>query len=190
MIKQMETTEQWIRSIRDGNEQVIGLLYDQFRTPFLHWSKHHYNLEEEDLIDVFQDAVIIFYQKIAEERLTSIESSIKTYLFGIAKYLIFRKLKDKKRSPVEVDNIPDLEVDPIYFQKEEESERQVFLQNAINQLGPSCKQIVDFFYFYNYSLDAIANRMRYKNTETVKSQKQRCMRQLKKILESAKGNYE
>ena len=46
-----------------------------------------------------------------------------------------------------------------------------------------CKSILKYYYYENFSMNKIAEAMKYKNANTVKSQKLRCMKYLEESLE-------
>lgn len=54
---------------------------------------------------------------------------------------------------------------------------------AISMKEP-CKSILKYYYYENLSMDKIAEVMKYKNADTVKSQKLRCMKYLEDSLEN------
>jgi RNA polymerase sigma-70 factor (ECF subfamily) len=141
-------------------------------------------LGREPLVDIYQDAVIILYQNVAEKKVDSLNSTLKTYLFGIAKHLIFRELKRQKSVPQRLDDIPEVAVAPHYLQQATEDHTQYQIRSALAQLGASCRQLIEYFYYYNFSMEVIAHRMRYKNANTVKAQKRRCMQQLEDLFKA------
>ena len=178
----MKPTAQLLKAIREGEESVIEEVYRSNRAKFLEWAKKHYPLSEDELLDIFQDAVIVFYQNTVEEKITDLRSSLSTYLFGIAKNLILKKLHKKKRMPLQLDEIPELAVAPQYLAESAVEQEQQRMRTALQQLGQVCRQILEYFYYYGFSLEVIAERLEYKNANTVKAQKHRCMKQLEEQL--------
>lgn len=181
----MDATAGLLAAIRNGDESVIGKLYDQHRTRFLIWGKRKFPLEQTVLVDIYQDAVIILYQNVAEGKVTELSSSLETYLFGIAKHLCLRELRRRKRAIGQEDEIPEVAVAPEFLQKEEQDHRQTLLQEGLRLLGSNCRQMIEFFYYYNFSHEVIADRLSYKSANAVKTQKHRCMQQLKNLLQNA-----
>lgn len=178
----MEATAAMLQAIRAGDETVVNRIYQENRERFLGWARHHYPLEEEILVDIYQDAVIILYQNVVEEKITELKSSLSTYLFGIAKNLILKALRQNKRTPLQLDQIPEVSVAPRFLQQTNRDHEQHKMQAALARLGKTCKQILEYFYYYEFSLEVIAERLEYKNANTVKAQKHRCMKQLEEQL--------
>ena len=181
----MDATAGLLAAIRNGDESVIGKLYDQHRTRFLIWGKRKFPLEQTALVDIYQDAVIILYQNVAEGKVTELSSSLETYLFGIAKHLCLRELRRRKRAITQEDEIPEVAVAPEFLRKEEKDHHQTLLQEGLRLLGSNCRQMIEFFYYYNFSHEVIADRLSYKSANAVKTQKHRCMQQLKDLLQNA-----
>lgn len=178
----MEATAAMLQAIRAGDETIVNRIYRENREGFLGWARRHYPLEEEVLVDIYQDAVIILYQNVVEEKVTDLRSTLTTYLFGIAKNLILKALRQKKRTPLQLDQIPEVAVAPHFLQKTEHDHQQQKVRAALARLGKVCQQILEYFYYYEFSLEVIAERLAYKNANTVKAQKHRCMKQLEEQL--------
>lgn len=178
----MEATAAMLKAIREGNEAVVDQLYSENRERFLSWAGRHYPLEEAALLDIYQDAVIILYQNVVEEKITELRSTLSTYLFGIAKNLILKAMRQQKRTPLQLDQLPEVAVAPKYLADNEPSDLQQQIRSALNQLGKACRQILEFYYYYDFNLEVIAERLNYKNANTVKAQKHRCMKQMEERL--------
>ncbi len=177
----MVATPDVIAAIHQGNETIISRLYEEHRDAFFAWARKSFGLDDDTLVDIYQDAVIILYQNVMEEKITELKSSIRTYLFGIAKHLIFRELRSRKKSPVQLDRVAEIAVAPKYLAYEEEDHQRQVVRQALSALGDTCRQLIEYFYYYNYSMEIIAQRMRYKNSDTVKAKKHRCMKQLEQF---------
>ena len=73
-----------IEDLRTGNNRIYSLLYKENKEAFYSYARK-FTISEEEIEEVYQDALVVFYENIAEGKLTSFESSIKTYLFSIGK---------------------------------------------------------------------------------------------------------
>ena len=136
----MSATATVLTEIKEGNEQVMAQLYNDYRAPFLAWARKYFTLDDETLIDVFQDAVIVLYQNVVEEKLTQLDSSLKTYLFGIGKNLLYKRLRKTKREMVAEDEIPEQAVAPRFLQVVQREHEQHQLRAALSTLGERCRQ--------------------------------------------------
>ena len=173
-----ESDNIYINEIKNGDENCIKKIYDRYRNEFLKWAGYNYNLEYNTAIDIFQDSMVILYENIVSEKLTNLTSSLKTYLFSIAKNQILKR--NQKESKLSFhDQSLDIRKDQEILSGLELSDRQYFIKKIVDQMGEPCKSILKMYYFNRYPMDVIAARMKYKNSNVVKSQKLRCLNDLK-----------
>lgn len=60
--------QQIIQELQGGNQKVLDQLYESFRDPFLFWLASRFKASNEEAVDIFQDALIIFYKKVISEQ--------------------------------------------------------------------------------------------------------------------------
>ena len=65
---------------------------------------------------------------------------------------------------------------------EKRIEREDFVDRMVGDMKPPCSQILQMFYFDKKKGEEIAEAMGYANTDTVKTQKYKCMQKLKPLL--------
>jgi DNA-directed RNA polymerase specialized sigma24 family protein len=70
------------------------------------------------------------------------------------------------------------------YESEALTERQRVVQQAFSQSTDTCRQVLSYFYYENLSHDEIAARMGYKNSDTCKTQKMKCLTKLKMAVKS------
>src|SRR5688572_28135024 len=100
---------------------------------------------------MFQVTLISFYENVTNDKLTTLSSSLRTYLFAIGKYKI---LRDKKKGVMyaNLDDIPDIKL----LGNEEdgyalELEQQTKVHAALAKLGGDCQKLLEMFYFQELS---------------------------------------
>jgi RNA polymerase sigma factor (sigma-70 family) len=165
-----------IELLRNGDSKTIEKIYQTHRKAFLSFGAK-YNLSTDDLLDVYQDSIIAFIENIKKGHLDNLKSEVKTYLFSIGKYLIFKQLKEKSNNP------PEEITDKIeWFEIDDENAEISQIEHALAQLGEQCYKILKLFYYEEKKLDEILQILPYENKDVLKSQKSRCLKQLKKIL--------
>ncbi|WP_396177320.1 RNA polymerase sigma factor [Flavobacterium sp.] len=65
---------------------------------------------------------------------------------------------------------------------EEETNLQIeMLQNGFKKLGEQCRKVLHLFYYEEKKLDEIQSLLGYTNKDVLKSQKSRCLKQLKEL---------
>ena len=178
--------EKSILEIKNGNEKVLTEIYKSFRDEFIRWSGRHYQCQEEVAKDVYQMAIVIFYENIMSGKLTQLKSSVKTYLFAIGKNKILELgVASRKTERMEENFV----YEPLESVPEAEREEMfVLLEKALHELGEPCKTLLELYYFKNYSIEQIANFMNYKGNDSAKTQKYKCLTRLKKIFSEQKSS--
>ncbi|MDN5215411.1 sigma-70 family RNA polymerase sigma factor [Fulvivirgaceae bacterium BMA12] len=165
---------------------MVGL-YTRYRHQFLAWALRKYNLSEEDGYDIFQDAVIAFYENVKGGKIHQLNYTIKTYLFAIAKNLLLNKLKYNQRFKDHPDEFDHL-INETHFENDIiVNEKNQFVTAHLEKLGEPCHSILKLFYYDSFSMESIATKLDYKNKDVVKSQKLRCIKELRKALVKAFG---
>ena len=174
--------KQLLQALQTEGSKALEQLYVAYREDFLAFARR-YETEEADILDVYQDAIIALFENVNSGKISSLKSTVKTYLFSIGKFKLIDRLKAKgKMLPTEeVDQWND-QIDNSFEEQEELTQRQLELKEAINELGEQCKELLTLFYYRQYSIEAIRLTMDYKNDNTVKANKSRCMKSLREII--------
>ncbi|MBM1105702.1 sigma-70 family RNA polymerase sigma factor [Aurantibacter crassamenti] len=181
-----ETAVVTLEDLRKGSDSVLKKVYEENREKFLNFAKR-YNLTEEENIDVYQDAYVIFYDNVMSGKVESFTSSISTYLFGIGKYLIFDQMRKNKKT---VGNNFDLSrvgesdelVSTFEIEKPGLTTEQQLLRKYFETLGKKCQELLTLFYYRGLTIQEIMETGGYNSENVVKSQKSRCMKTLKERI--------
>jgi len=175
-----ENSKNIIDLIKSGDQIALKNIYDENREAFIKFSRL-YNVEKYDALDIYQDAIIILYDNIVNGKIKELRSKVSTYLFAIGKYKIFQLHRDNAK--VELKNELIVEEENIYLDvnlyDEKLTNQQELLNKYYSQLGNRCKEILKLFYYEGYTLDEIVDILDYSDKKVLKSQKSRCMKQLK-----------
>lgn len=177
----MKTPTNWAVYILENENQALSEIYDEHRSAFLGWVQKSSNCSRDEALELFQTSIVILYENVISGKLTKLDN-VKSYLFTIGKNKMmehFRKLK--KTQHVEIkDNLLKSAITE-EFEMEDENEDVFKISDALLQLGDPCKTLLENFYFRKMSLDEIAQEMDYKNTDTVKTKKFKCIQRLRKM---------
>jgi len=170
-----------IELLKKGDEKTIHQLYVDHKNGFTLFA-NKYDLSSDDLLDIYQDSIIALCENAKKGTIDNLESSLSTYLFSIGKYMIYRKLKTKNKS-ISIDSddqFPQVAEDEI---DETENEDEVrLLQENFKKLGEQCQKVLRLFYYEEKKLDVIQIELNYTNKDVLKSQKSRCLKQLKDLI--------
>lgn len=187
MKRKYSTDELVIQGILYSDDKALTFLYKEYSGMIENMVITN-NGTKEDARDIFQDTIIIFYEKIKSGTL-SLTCSIKTYLFSISRNLWLYRLRKTGRDNSLNESFLVAEQEEIhvdyYYDGESNCENMV---DFIHLLGDSCKKILMFFYYEKLSTRDIAAKMNLAGSDYVKTQKYRCLQKLKSIYLNKKQN--
>lgn len=169
-----------IQALKHGDKQRLQQFYEENRQPFIRFAKQ-YALSKDDIQDIYQDATIAFIENIEKGKINELKSSVSTYLFAIGKLMIFQRIK--KGSKTEF--CADFESLGMVWEELDSEEDQIAgekLKIALLKLGVQCRNILELFYYREMKLEKIKTTLGYESKDVVKSQKSRCLKQLKKLM--------
>lgn len=169
--------QQIIKQLRIGNPKAISLLYEYF--PVVKKFVLKNSGSESDAKDIFQESLIILYKKLLSNSF-ELNSKIETFIFGICKNLWFEELRKRNKRSLDVlsKNMEFEETIKNHFEEEKQYKK---LDSILQKLGEKCKQILLMFYYRNKTMKEIAQKLDYKNVNTVKTQKYKCLERAKKM---------
>lgn len=173
----------WILNLRQNGLQAIETLYQEWRNDFVAFAQR-YGAPEEDILDAYQDAVVVLYENILNGKLQQFSSTPKTYLFSIGKYKLLNKLKAKNKL-VGLSANESEGAEEWTYPEQDLNQRQQRMYQALKQLGASCQQLIQLFYYQKLSIREIVVKAGFKNENTVKAQKSRCIKSLRERLQKA-----
>lgn len=179
--------ENHIKALKTGDPLEVSKLYNSQREAFLNFGKK-YGLSYDDLCDIYQEAFMALRKHALNDKLSSVNSSLKTYLFGIGKFMIFDLLKEKKRTttyePSKIGIHDAIEIISTEINEEELSHEQGLLKIYFKKLGKKCQEVLTLFYSRGLSIDEIVEHSGYTDGSVVRSQKSRCLKTLKDMIKS------
>lgn len=137
-----------------------------------------------DAADLVQDVVVSVYQQIRKGAYTPLPNKpLEAYVRTIMRnqwYKVLRQRRHQNEEPLPPDGLAE-EIPP----DETDSER---VENALNQLGKTCQQILKDYYLNSLPLSEIADELG-KSYAAIKEQKYRCMQHLKSLLSTSTTSF-
>jgi RNA polymerase sigma-70 factor (ECF subfamily) len=170
-----------ILAIKKKNEFLVGKIYALYRNEFLFFLQSRFSINPDDILEIYQDAFLVLCNKIYENKLNAdnLKSSLKTYLFGVGLRIAFNvSRRNGKMHEQEFNETFDIPEDESVLGEENEK----IIQKAVNEMGEPCHTILVKQYWEGKSGDEIAVEMNYKNPDTAKTQKYKCIQKLKSEL--------
>ena len=175
------TEQHLIELLKNSDEKTLKMVYLENRSAFKQFARK-LSVTDEDIFDAYQDAIIILREKALTGDLDNLTCSIKTYLFGIGKHILYDKTRKNNK------NITNYNFEKVSHNFQEiieeidENNLTIFeksLQIGFISLGKKCKEILTLFYYRGYTIEEITEKLNYENKNVAKSQKSRCLKKLK-----------
>ncbi len=171
-----------IERIRQGDKNPLADVYKTFRTEFLNWATAHYTCTREEARDIYQAVIITLYDNIQNRKLEQLNGSIKTYLFAIGKYKILELRRAEKKFDLQT-QVEELELTDVKDWEKEKKENDLYrVESAMQQMGEPCKTMLELYYLHGMSYEELAKHLNYKNSDTIKNLKCRCLTRLRQLV--------
>lgn len=176
-----------VSDLQAGNQSRLREVYEAYRKPFLLWAVSRFRCQEEEAREVYQDLILAFYENVMNGKVNTLNSKLQTYLFGIGKFILLKRIEKGKRLDELGEDSLDIAIpaDQLPGYETEQTERSDSMMAAINQLGDNCRDLLIHVYYHRLSGEIIADRLGYKNPDVVKSQKARCMKKLRTLIQTS-----
>lgn len=184
MTKKEFTDSEFVEGLKFRREDVLRVLYKKHYPPILKFILNN-NGSEDDARDIYQESILVLYNNAQKENFILI-ASLSTYINAIARRMWLKHLnKNGKlvRIESEDDFTNDFSGSNEQVKTHEEKELQFSKMNsALAELGEPCKTLIEDFYVRQMSMDDIADKFGYTNSDNAKTQKYKCLQRLKKLF--------
>ncbi len=184
--KSLSMDKEEVEILKSDDRLRLKAMYNGYRAEFLGFGKR-YGLDQDALADVYQEAFLALRKRAILGKLDVVDSSMKTYLFGIGKFKIYDELKKKQmKVPYEANlHVADQDIPEILLNDIRPlTQEQILLRKYFKQLGEKCRQVLTLFYYRGLNIKEIAEQAGYSNINVVKAQKSRCLKTLKQLINS------
>ena len=138
----------------------------------------------EDAKDIFHDALVIFYEKMINEKFSP-NVSREGYVMGIAKHLWLRKFNEdhKKTNVDEMDET--ITIPEEYFDVAENR-----LTSLLELTGRKCLELLRAFYYDNLPMQHIRETFGFSSGHSASVQKYKCIEKVRNIVQQKSMDYE
>jgi RNA polymerase sigma factor (sigma-70 family) len=137
----------------------------------------------DDARDIFQDALVIYYEKSLQEDFM-ITTSPEAYILGISKHLWVKKFKKDRQKVSFSDWEHEIEI-PV-----EENYNSVMLLKFLEQAGKKCLDLLRAFYYEKLSMNEVAQLLGFKNERSATVQKYKCLEKVRDTIKEKSIDYE
>ncbi len=176
------TDSQFIDGLRTNSNEVLTALYKKYYNIVLKLIVSN-NGTQEEAQDIYQETIIIVFENVKKPEF-ELNCQLQTYIYSIAKRLWLKQLKRNGKTFLfkegEEEEVADVTNDlSEHFKKED----NIFKMNqSMELLGEPCNTIITDFYVLKLSMDDIAEKFGYTNSDNAKTQKYKCLQRLKKYF--------
>lgn len=185
-----------IKRIQEGDQRAFEKVYDLYKFPFLSLMRGKYETDQNEALDLLQEACAALYTNIAAGKLTpeSVQGNfLKAYILNTGKYILFNKRR-KKSTPIvfatdwilNMDDDEKMDKDDLADTSEVEKEKQdkLFIVRESVKLMPSpCKEILTMKFYKKMKMADIAVQLGDGKTErAVIQQAMRCKDKLSEVV--------
>lgn len=175
------TDSEIILGILNDSKEILNRLYTTYFPMVLQLVLNN-NGNEDDAKDVFQESVIVLYNKVKSGNF-ELNSKLKTFLYSVCRRLWLKRLNSQGRNHRNIEDFSDYLPVEDDLEKHEEKDRQfTMMEKALLQLGEPCKTIIEDYYIQNRSMQEICEKFGYTNADNAKTQKYKCLQRLKKLF--------
>ena len=181
------TNEDLILAIKSGDkiDEAISFIY-----------KNYYGLLESivlsnngskaDAEDTIQEVLVVFIDMVIKDKYRA-EASVKSFLYTLTRNLWISEIRKRsstlKRNTTYEDSRELIEKDIsdylVYY------ESQKLIMTLFEKLGEKCNQILTYFYFNNYSMKEILDKVEYGNEQVLRNKKYKCLKSLINMVNSS-----
>ena len=167
--------------MKNGRTQSIKAIYNSCY-PVIKSLVFRNNGSEFEAKDIFQESLILLFEKLNQPDFR-LSCSIKTFLYAVSKRLWLKKWNEQKTKVYDT----QFETEPAdmesLIQKNEDQDKAIRkMMTSIEALGEPCAAILKDFYLKDLSMNDIAVKFGYTNSENAKNQKYKCLQRLKKLF--------
>ncbi len=168
-----------LQKIKENDQRVITDLYKRyFKEVISYLQKNYPSFTKQDAEDIFNNSFYILCDNIKAGK-NKKDGALKQYIYGICWHLAYDETKRRDRargkSATFDPPIPD-EEDWIELDR-----KTTLLTDTVSKLTEPCKSLLELFWFHLKRDAEIVQLMKYSSADTVKMQRSRCMRTLKKV---------
>jgi len=161
--------------IQKGDEKALEIVYQKYYRMMTKLVVTNSGTEDEAR-DVYQDALVVFWQKARSSSFV-LTSKMSTYIYSICQNLWRKELDRKKRlSNEERDTAESIDM--------EKPEREKIIAQCLEQLGETCRKVLMYYYFDEMSMQEIADKLGFANTDTAKTKKYKCKQKLDELVKA------
>ena len=159
----------------------------------LAYLRKKFSISDDNLDDIFQESSMALFLNIRDGKLANLTSTLSTYFLRICINQTLKSIgKQQKVVPLfddstitNKDEFRSDKIDELYrlCTEDEDAERvaqsERIVQNIIEVMPDTCKNIFKGYYWDNFTTSTIADMFGFANANSVKTQKYKCLQKFR-----------
>ena len=176
-----------VDDFKSNSESAFGLLYEKYFPKVKRYILNNRG-RIEDAEDIFQDSVLILYEKLFAENFNTY-TCLGNYISGIAKNLWLKKLNNRSFH---------IEIHENFFKENEEEINQaiedevnywVKLEDYLKKISEHCQSLINDIFYKSKNISEIQSKYNYTTKHNAQNQKHKCIEQIRKIKEKEDSKF-
>lgn len=185
--------QELLKKIKENSDN-LGYVYKNCKSNSIRFMKKMTSkMNEYELEDVFQDAILVLYEKITKGNF-ELTCSFQTYINSVCRFQLLNALSKTGQSVDYIENNDnddeDSDMSYIYITDsldEIENTNEpyfVAIEKAllkIKEAGGHCYELLTLFWYHKKSMNELTEVFGYSNADNTKNQKAKCQKRLEKL---------
>lgn len=163
-----------VARVKNGDEKAIEFVYKEC-CRLVSYIVYKNGGTRDEAKDLYQDVVLVFWQKARSGNLT-LTSKISSFVYAIARNLWLKELERKKKVYTEKETSEPIDI--------HRTEREKIITDCISQLDKKCRKIITYHYYAEMSSQQLADKLKFANSNSAKTQKCNCQKKLSSLLKA------
>ncbi|MEM1216930.1 MAG: sigma-70 family RNA polymerase sigma factor [Bacteroidota bacterium] len=171
-----------LKTLATGKTAAWRQVYDDWRSPFRLYFLKYTKQSPEQVNELFQDAMVVLHRKIVNGGLQApLQSTLKTYLFGIGK-MLYRK--QRSASVNWEDDIPEVAIPSEAENRIVMQEQAAWVRQLLDRIGDKCRDILEKIYLQGYSMEAAAEDLGMSGAGAARKRKFDCLKKMRQMIKA------
>jgi DNA-directed RNA polymerase specialized sigma24 family protein len=137
----------------------------------------------EEAKDIFQDALVLYYEKLVTSNVT-LQYSERSYILGIAKHLWAKKNKEHNNHLALDDSLTGIAMENTDTTASDK------LLDLLQHSGRRCMELLRAFYYDKLSMTKLSKQFGFGSERSATVQKYKCLEKVRDIVKEKSLSYE
>lgn len=173
-----------IKRVKNGDKKAFNTMYLAFRDGFISFFTSKYALDKASCCDLYQQTMLQVYENIMMGKLDEIQSTLKTYVFGVGKNISSNESRYKKVRINHKDSVRDYIIQTQVEYSEVDKELIKRVMKKIKEMKEVCQKILLGYYVENKKTIELQYELDFSSEQGVRTQKSRCLSYLRKMIKN------